>query len=176
MTTVVAFDAFDELLAPLTVRKAAATALATLAPFCLVVVFGSAALAASASSFLSCLAEGFRVTVVVAVVAAARVDFDLNLSLTRLASDDVAANAAAFAGEAVVGFVGDTTGLRGDWGREGIADGFWMSLSGEMGRVRELEDLGERTVVVVGLGFGFVRFFGVVIASCECGEVTKLFS
>ena len=120
VTTVVAFDAFEALLAPLTVRKAAATALATLAPFCLVVVLGSTALAAWTSSFLSCRADGFRVTgavvvvVVAAAAAAARVDLDLNLSLTRLASDDVAANAAALAGEDVAVLMGDTMGLRGD--------------------------------------------------------------
>ena len=38
-----------------------------------------------------------------------------------------------------------------------------MSLCGETGRVRELEDLGERTVVAAVLGFGFARFFGVVM-------------
>ena len=114
VTTVVAFDVFEELLAPLTVRKAAATALATFAPFCRVVVFGSVALAVSVSSFFNCLADGFRVTAAVVFAAAARVALDLNLSVTKLANDDVAAIAAAFAGEDVVGLGGEAAGLRGD--------------------------------------------------------------
>ena len=114
VTTVVAFDVLEALLAPLTVRKAAATALATFAPFCRVVLFGSAGLVVSTSSFFSCLADGLRVTAAVVFVAAARVALDLNLSVTRLASDEVAARAADFAGDEVLGFVGEAAGLRGD--------------------------------------------------------------